>query len=100
MSRIADNGPPLVSCVMATTPRRRPFLSQALKYFVRQTYSPKELIVVSDPGEPFSDAVSAAEVRYIQTNGPLTLGSKLNLGIDAARGAIIQKLDDDDYYHP
>jgi glycosyltransferase involved in cell wall biosynthesis len=86
---------------MATMQPRRRFLSQALKYFLRQTYSPKELIVVDDPGESLFDGVRPApEVRYLRTNSRLTLGSKLNLGIQEARGAIIQKLDDDDYYHP
>jgi glycosyltransferase involved in cell wall biosynthesis len=92
---------PLVSCVMATTQPRRRFLSQALKYFQRQTYAPRELIVVDDPGEPARDMIDTVpEIRYLQTNARLTLGSKLNLGIQEARGKIIQKLDDDDYYHP
>jgi glycosyltransferase involved in cell wall biosynthesis len=98
---------------MATTQARRPFLSQAIKYFQRQTYSPRELIVVDDPGEPPSGLPTAPsidtiapvraavpEVRYLQTGARLSLGSKLNLGIQEARGLIIQKLDDDDYYHP
>ncbi len=93
--------PPLVSCVMATTQCRRSFLSQAVKYFQRQMYSPKELIVVDDPGEPACDAITTVPgIRYLQTNARLTVGSKLNLGIHTARGTIIQKLDDDDYYHP
>jgi glycosyltransferase involved in cell wall biosynthesis len=76
-------------------------LSQALKYFLSQTYSPKELIVVDDPDEPpFDWTRLAPEIRYLQTGSRLTLGSKLNVGIEGARGAIIQKLDDDDYYHP
>ena len=93
--------PPLVSCVIATTESRRPFLSQALKYFQRQTYSPRELIVVDDPGEPANDMIAAfPHVRYLQTSARLTLGSKLNLGIQAAQGMVVQKIDDDDYYHP
>lgn len=105
--------PPLVSCVMATTQARRPFLSQAIKYFQRQTYVPRELIVVDDPGEPpirllaepLIDTIAplreaVPEIRYLQCDTRLTLGSKLNLGIREARGMIIQKLDDDDYYHP
>jgi glycosyltransferase involved in cell wall biosynthesis len=97
----AQTEPALVSCNMATRQPRRRFLSQALKYFSRQTYSPKELIVVDDPGEPAFDAIADVPgIQYLQTDARLTLGSKLNLGIGAARGAIIQKLDDDDYYHP
>ena len=76
-------------------------MSQALKYFLRQTYAPKELVVVGDPGDPPLEAIRPfQEIRYLPTSELLTLGSKLNFGIQAARGAIIQKLDDDDYYHP
>ena len=39
-------------------------------------------------------------VRYIRLNEPTLLGTKLNLGASSARGRIIQKLDDDDYYQP
>jgi glycosyltransferase involved in cell wall biosynthesis len=85
---------------MATTQARRRFLSQAVKYFLRQTYSPKELIVIDDPGEPAFDTMTPArEIRYLQTDARLALGSKLNLGIQETRGTIVQKLDDDDYYH-
>ena len=92
---------PLVSCVMATTQPRRRFLSQALKYFSRQTYARKELIVVDDPGAPALELVRRTPaVRYLQPSVRLTLGSKLNLGITESPGKIIQKLDDDDYYHP
>ncbi len=88
---------PLVSCVMATTQTRRIFLPQALRCFQRQTHEPRELIVVDDPGEP---AALPPGIRYLQAESCLPIGSKLNLGIRHARGEIIQKLDDDDYYHP
>src|SRR5438445_7889705 len=38
---------PLVSCILATR-TRRPFLKQAIKYFLRQTYKEKELIIIDD----------------------------------------------------
>jgi len=38
-------------------------------------------------------------VRYLRVR-PSTAGAKLNIGIEAARGRIIQKIDDDDYYAP
>jgi glycosyltransferase involved in cell wall biosynthesis len=91
---------PLVSCILATR-NRHLFLSQAIKYFLRQTYPNKELIIVDD-----SEASAAAlvpddgAITYIKLEAQMRLGSKLNLGIGAASGQIIQKLDDDDYYHP
>lgn len=90
---------PLVSCILAT--RNRPlFLSQAIKYFLRQTYPNKELIIIDDSEASAAALVpDNAAITYIKLEAQLTLGSKLNLGIDAASGQIIQKLDDDDYYH-
>src|SRR5436305_443193 len=92
--------PELVSCVMATKDRPE-FFRVALACFLRQTYTDSELIVVDD-GEPAVEALCAGigRVRYLRLAQPTLLGTKLNLGIAAARGQIIQKLDDDDYYHP
>ena len=39
-------------------------------------------------------------VRYVRADKGASLGAKLNLGIQQARGHILQKIDDDDYYHP
>jgi glycosyltransferase involved in cell wall biosynthesis len=85
---------------MAT--RNRPvFLRQALRYFNRQTYDNSELIVVDDGDEPVEDICRGMpRVRYLRLNTPITVGDKLNLGIRHARGNVIQKLDDDDYYDP
>ncbi len=86
---------------MATVSERLNFLGQAVKYFLRQTQRDKELIVVGE-GSGSLDAFlpSGAPIRHLPTSGDTNLGEKLNLGIEAARGSVIQKLDDDDYYHP
>lgn len=90
----------LVSCILAT--RDRPaFVQQAVRCFLRQTYDCSELIVVDD-GEPaVADLCSGLDrVHYVRLHEPASLGRKLNIGVQQARGTIIQKLDDDDYYHP
>ena len=90
----------MVSCVLATRNRRR-FLPQALRCFLRQTYRDSELVVVDDSDRPAGDlCLGPSRVRYIRLTRPTATGRKLNLGIEAARGEIIQKLDDDDYYGP
>lgn len=90
----------LVSCVMATGDRPG-FLSQAIKYFQRQTYDNKELIIVDDGDCSSADLVPDDDrIRYLRLEARTHLGKKLNLGIESAAGPIIQKLDDDDYYHP
>ncbi len=91
---------PLVSCVMATGDRRA-FVRQAIQYFQRQTYAAKELILVDDGERSSADLVpDDSRIRYLRLSARTNLGRKLNLGIEQARGSIIQKLDDDDYYHP
>ncbi|MGH8065317.1 MAG: glycosyltransferase family 2 protein [Candidatus Entotheonellia bacterium] len=91
---------PLVSCILATR-NRRLFLQQAMKYFLRQTYANKELIIVDDSQASAAALVpDDAAITYIKLDAHMTLGSKLNLGIGESYGQIVQKLDDDDYYHP
>lgn len=91
---------PLVSCVMATGDRRA-FLRQAIRYFQRQTYPNKELIIVDDGERSSADLVpDDSRIRYLRLESHTRLGKKLNLGIERFAGSILQKLDDDDYYHP
>jgi glycosyltransferase involved in cell wall biosynthesis len=91
---------PLVSCVLATRDRAR-FLPQAMRCFLRQTYERRELIVVDDSRRPMRALIpEAAGIRYLRLTRPTATGTKLNLGIAEARGELIQKMDDDDYYAP
>ncbi len=92
--------PAPLSCVMAT--RDRPgFFRMALACFQRQTCPGAELIVVDDGAQPVEPLCSGVNgVRYIRLAQPAPLGAKLNLGIAASERRWIQKLDDDDYYHP
>ena len=89
---------PMISCILATRNRHR-FLPQALRCFARQTYRNSELIVVDDSDRPAARLCrDLPRVRYIRLTRPTPTGTKLNIGIEAARGEIIQKLDDDDFY--
>jgi glycosyltransferase involved in cell wall biosynthesis len=91
---------PLVSCVLVT--RDRPaFFRQALRCYSAQTYARREIIVVDDGEDPVGAlCMRVRNLTYIRLSEPTPTGSKLNLGIEAARGDILQKLDDDDYYAP
>jgi O-antigen biosynthesis protein len=85
---------------MATGNRKR-FLGRALRCFLQQTYSDSELIVVDDGRQSAGDLCGGIpRIRYLRLAQPASLGTKLNIGIRAARGNILQKLDDDDLYHP
>jgi glycosyltransferase involved in cell wall biosynthesis len=91
---------PLVSCILATRNRPR-FLQQAAKYYQQQSLASSELIIVDDsdaditPRIPYSPAI-----HYIRLHERTSIGTKLNIGIQRSRGIIIQKIDDDDFYHP
>lgn len=90
----------LVSCIMPT--RDRPdFLAQALRCFLHQTHARSELHVIDD-GEYAVENMCAdlPRVHYLRLDRPTPTGTKMNLAIGQAQGSIIQKLDDDDYYHP
>lgn len=88
--------PPVVSIVLATRNRPR-FLRLALRYYAWQTQPDRELIVVDDSATPANIKVGMG-VRHIILSEETPLGTKLNLGVDACRGRIVVKMDDDDYY--
>jgi glycosyltransferase involved in cell wall biosynthesis len=80
------------------TCNRRVFVPQAIGYFLRQDYEPKELIVVDDGTDPIGDVIPADErIRYVRLDKRLTVGAKRNLACGEARGDIIVHWDDDDW---
>ena len=86
---------PLVSCVLPT--RDRPdFLALAVRYFLRQTYAPRELVIVDTGGDKCA-VWPDPRIRTIRSSDELTVGSARNLGCDAARGDLIANWDDDDW---
>ena len=92
-----DTGP-LVSCVMPTA-NRRAFVPQAIRYFLRQDYAKKELLVLDDGSDPVADLVPNSDViRYIRLPQRMSLGAKRNLACAEARGEVIAHWDDDDWY--
>ena len=91
---------PSVSCILVTR-NRRPFFAQALQYYTAQRYSNRELIVVDDGDDAVGDLCKGLEnVTYIRLKQRTPPGTNLNLGIEASRGEVLQKIDDDDYYAP
>ena len=90
----------MISCIMPTADRA-PFVRHALRGFAAQTFPDRELIVVDDGEEPVGRLCRAVPgIRYIRLKNYTPTGTKLNIGIEAARGKFIQKIDDDDYYAP
>ncbi|MEX6688159.1 glycosyltransferase [Danxiaibacter flavus] len=91
---------PLVSCIMPTY-NRREFIPHAIRYFLRQDYENKELIVIDDGQDNIQDLIPDLPcIRYYRLPQKITLGAKLNLACRYAAGDIIANWDDDDWYAP
>ena len=88
---------PMVTCIMPTFNRRR-FVPQAIRYFLSQDYSEKELLVLDDGDDSVGDLMPKdSRIRYFRLERSTVLGEKRNLACEEARGEIIAHWDDDDW---
>jgi hypothetical protein len=77
---------------------RRSFIPHALRYFLRQDYPRRELIVVDDGTDVIADLVPATgNIRYFRLARRTTIGAKRNFACQQAAGKIIVHWDDDDW---
>ena len=89
---------PFVSCIMPTYNRRK-FVPHAIRYFLRQQYEKKELIIIDDGTDAVGDLIpDNPTIKYFRLDTKLTLGAKLNMACAYAKGDIIANWDDDDWY--
>jgi glycosyltransferase involved in cell wall biosynthesis len=89
-----------VSCIMPTY-NRRDFVSQSIRYFQKQDYPLRELIIVDDGTQPVADLVPKEQrIRYIRLPARVSIGEKRNVACEAAKGDLIILWDDDDWYGP
>jgi len=94
---------PVVSAIVAT--RRPQQLDHVLRSVGRQSHRPVELVLVTHGFVPDeADLRRRAELAgvpalvLVPADAALTLGACLNLGLDAAGGELVAKLDDDNFY--
>ncbi|HSF47352.1 MAG TPA: glycosyltransferase, partial [Burkholderiales bacterium] len=87
--------PPLVSCIMPTR-GRGDFVLQSIRYFERQDYPNRELIIIDDGPEELSQSWPQ-NIRYFRTPA-MSIGAKRNRACELARGSLIAQWDDDDWY--
>jgi glycosyltransferase involved in cell wall biosynthesis len=97
---------PLISCLMVTANRAH-IARVAIKCFSDQTWPNKELVIIDDGVEDYSDLIASFDcadlVRYIKlqpANPRLSLGELRNLSIEEAHGEWCVQWDDDEWYHP
>ncbi|MCO6003711.1 methyltransferase domain-containing protein [Actinoallomurus purpureus] len=87
-------------------PTNRPEqIDHAIEQVARQVHRPLQLVLVthgfsSDRAEAKARAAGLENVVVLSADAGLTLGAVLNLGIDAADGAYLAKMDDDNLYGP
>lgn len=93
---------PLVSCVMPTTAARSAWIPRAIEYWRRQTYSMRELVIVSDGPERLDNLIPTDDdrIQYHHLESQQTLGTKRNITNAKTHGSFICHWDDDDWYHP
>jgi len=85
---------------MPTAGRRR-WLPQAIRYFLRQDYPNRELVILDDEEGACDDLIPADQrIRYKRLHGNRTLGAKRNLCVAESRGDLILHWDDDDWFAP
>jgi len=81
------------------THNRRFFINQSVKYFLKQDYDNKELIIIDDGDDPISDIVpKLANIFYYKYDDRLTIGEKRNIACEKANGDLIAHWDDDDWF--
>jgi glycosyltransferase involved in cell wall biosynthesis len=93
---------PLVSCLMVTRGDLFP-ARFAIHCYLRQTYRPRELVVLCDrPAAELRahiDTLGDPSIRFVEAE-PGPLGELRNASLAAARGELVAQWDDDDLYHP
>lgn len=88
----------LVSCVLPTFDRPQ-FLPAALRSFLSQDYSERELIVVDVGHNSIRHLIPEdPHIKYVRSDTPLPCGTARNLGTQHASGEIVLNFDDDDWY--
>ncbi len=81
------------------TANRRRWVPQSIRYFLRQDYPNRELVIVDDGDDAVEDLIPAdPRIRYKRLGGRRTLGAKQNLCVEESRGDLLLHWDDDDWF--
>jgi spore maturation protein CgeB len=87
---------PLVSVVVPT--KRPEQLDHVLATIARQSHRAIELVLVTHGFTVETPALDGVDVVVVPADADLTLGACMNLGVEAATGDLVAKVDDDNVY--
>ena len=87
-----------IACIVPTTPNRRHFWPSLFRCFQNQTWTEKEMILVDE--DHISPKNLPSSIRHIVVPKNISIGHKLNIGVENSRASFFHKCDDDDWYHP
>jgi GT2 family glycosyltransferase len=91
---------PLISCIMPTRGKAE-WVLQSIRYFQRQDYPARELIIVDDGVDDLASKLPDDPcIWYLRSLPGQSIGAKRNQACAVARGEIIAQWDDDDWYAP
>lgn len=98
--RLHGPTPPAVSCIMPT--KGRPSLVPfAIRQFLGQTYTSRELIIVADEKDDVPCLPEHPQIQVVfAPPGQQSIGAKRNLACEAAKGRFVAHWDDDDLHDP
>src|SRR5579871_4622917 len=99
---------PLITCLMLTTPQRFAYLRQSVADYCWQTYEPRELLIISNRGQPddyaaldeYIASLGRSDIRHITVEGRPSLGPLRNISVAATQSDVLCQWDDDDRHHP
>lgn len=89
---------PLVTALCVTHGRHQ-WLPQMMRYYLRQDYPRKELVILDDSPEPYPGIIPDG-IRYYWQDYRREIGTKRNRAVSLAQGEIIASFDDDDWFAP
>jgi len=86
-----------------TVTNRPAFIAKVYENFLRQTYSPKELVIILNNNEMDlntwkQQAPASESIKVFQLDETISLGECYNFAVGQSRFPYLAKFDDDDYY--
>lgn len=90
---------------MITADGRFDYFKDSYRCYRNQTYSNKELVIVTDAGQEYKDQIAAMvqgeeDVRLVFLSGSYTLGALRNISMALCNGEVFVQWDDDDFNMP